>query len=289
MKKAALVTYNKLPNLNASDRLLIKPLKKRGFVPFPIPWDKKGVAWDNFDLVILRTTWDYHLRIPEFFRWLENLEEKIVNLWNPPSIIRWNMNKRYLLDLDKKGIPIIPILLVTKQNVMNIKNLLGEKKWEEIIIKPTIGASSYMIAKIRKDECNPNSPVINSILKQSDIIIQPFMEEIKKSGEFSFIFFNRKFSHAIHKTPKMNEFRTQPEFGAKEKLYNPQPYLIAQTQKILETIDSPLLYARIDGLIIHNQFYLMEMELIEPYLYFEFEKNSAEKLVEAAFELNWGL
>lgn len=285
MKNLALVTYNQLPELNYSDRLLSDPFKKYGFATEIIPWDKKNVRWKDFDLVIIRSCWDYHHRIPEFLDWLNRMEILKGHIWNPVNIIRWNLNKKYLIELEKKNVPIIPTLFIDKKNVKNIRNLLNEKDWRKIIIKPAVGASSYLITKIKAGELSSESPEIKSVLKQSEAIIQPFMEEITTEGEYSFIFINKKFSHAIHKIPKKHEFRTQPEFGAKEVLYKPEQCLIIQTQKILGEVDSPLLYARVDGLIIDNQFYLMELELIEPYLYFEKAENSAENFAEAAILL----
>lgn len=281
MKKVALVTYNRLLQLNSSDQLLIEPFRKQGYQPIIVRWDDKNVCWEDFDLVILRSCWDYHYRISQFLEWLDKLESLKVNLWNPVRIIKWNIDKKYLFELEKKGVSIVPTFLINKKNVQNIKSLLEIKGWEEIIIKPSVGASSYKIKRINTEKIYPDSPEITNILIHSDVIIQPFMEEIINKGEYSFIFIDKKFSHAIHKFPKKGEFRSQFEYGSKEVLYESKLQYIKETQKILEIIDSSLLYARIDGLIIDHQFYLMELELIEPYLYFKFEQMSAQKFVEA--------
>lgn len=274
MRKVALVTYGKQPELLEGDKLLIEPFKKHGFKPLAIPWDKKGVSWEDFDLVILRSAWDYHLKIPEFLNWLEHLESRKVNLWNPVSIIRWNMNKKYLLELKKVGVPIIPTFILNKETINDAKEIILSKGWKEIVVKPVHGASAYKIVKVKAQELDT--------LQDNEVIIQPFMKEINSEGELSFIFFNKQYSHAILKKPKREEFRSQIEFGGAELETKPPSQLISQAQQIMDKIKSPLLYARVDGLNVGGKFFLMELELIEPYLFFEKDKKSAEKFVEAA-------
>lgn len=287
MRKVALVTYSKHPELFDGDNLLVEPFKKRGFTPISIPWDKMGVEWDSFDLVIIRSVWDYHTRIREFSDWINTLEISKVNIWNPAKIIRWNMDKKYLLELKSKGIPIVPTLIINKANVQNIGNLLKDRLWEEVIIKPTIGASSYKIIRVKSRELSLHSSEIEDILRESEMIIQPYIREINLEGECSFLFFNKVYSHAVLKKPKADEYRTQPEFGGSEVGVKPDPNVIKQASNILNKIDSSLLYARVDGLIVNGQFMLMELELIEPYLFFEFEKASAERFVEAAMNTSF--
>lgn len=278
MKIVALVTYNKQPKLFDSDNLLVDPFEKHGFIAEAAPWDKKGVDWKKYDLVILRSPWNYHLQVPEFLDWIEYLEIQKVKLWNPPDIIRWNLNKKYLLELSNMGIPIIPSFIFNKKTRDSVKEIIYNKGWKEIVMKPVFGASAYKIAKIKAEYLD--------ISDDGDFIIQPFMKEITTDGEYSFIFFDNKFSHVIHKIPKQNEFRTQAELGGTETLFQPTSQQISQAQNVLNHIDSPLLYARVDGLIIENKFRLMELELIEPYLYFEKNTESAEKFVKSAIELS---
>ncbi|MBI5452479.1 hypothetical protein HY945_03375 [Candidatus Gottesmanbacteria bacterium] len=285
MRSIALVTYTQQPKLFDGDNLLVDPFKRHGFSVKVIPWDKKDILWENFDLVILRSAWDYHLRIPEFLNWLDLLESRKVNLWNPVNIIRWNMNKKYLLDLSNLGIHIIPTLLVNKDTLNYARKIADKKGWEEVVVKPTYGASAYRIEKFKSQELDVEIPQLQSILRESDIMIQPFMKEINSEGELSFIFFDKQYSHAILKKPKKEEFRSQPEFGGSEISIKPAPQLLSQAQQILGKISSPLLYARIDGVDVNGQFQLMELELIEPYLFFEKDEKSAEKFVDAAISL----
>lgn len=307
MKSVALVTYKDKPHLIDGEKLLLKAFQNQGVIPHEVPWDKVGVNWKNFDLVILRTCWNYHTKISQFLAWLDLLENQKIKVFNPINIIKWNINKRYLLDLEKMGIPIVPTLMLNKETIRDLMKIIYQAGWKEVIIKPTIGASSYKIVRIKTEalrhlkgnqlalseaeadsfqvEESDKSKVtgsIKEILKDSDLIIQPFLTEIQTEGEYSFIFFNKIYSHTILKKPKRGEFRTQPELGGTEIAINPDPDLLIQAKNIMEKIPFPLLYARVDCVVINEKLHLMELELTEPYLYFEKKAGAAENFVRAA-------
>lgn len=266
MKKVALVTYSRQPELFDGDNLLPQAFAYHGYMAEAVPWDIK-VNWQSYDLVILRSCWNYHTKITQFLNWINELESLGINLLNPRNVIIWNMNKKYLLDLEKKGVNIVP----TVDNIHQVP-----KSWKEIIIKPFYGASSYKIRKIKREELQ-NYQLENTL-------IQPFLEEISR-GEISFIFINKKFSHAVNKIPKKQEFRSQREFGGLEISITPPDTLILEAQSILKKIPSPLLYARIDGIILEGHFFLMELEVIEPYLFFEKKEKSAELFAAESIKL----
>jgi glutathione synthase/RimK-type ligase-like ATP-grasp enzyme len=117
------------------------------------------------------------------------------------------------------------------------------------------------------------------------LLLQEFMPQIQTLGETSFIFFNKKFSHCVNKKPVEGDFRVQSQFGGKYNLVQPSQELIEKAQKITETFPENLLYARVDGIVIDNDLYVMEMECIEPDLYFNLSEGSLERFVTAIVEL----
>jgi glutathione synthase/RimK-type ligase-like ATP-grasp enzyme len=270
----ALITYKDLPHLTASDQLLNKALKDQGFKTSIVSWDAQ-VNWRTFDLVIIRSCWDYHFRIKDFLEWIKMLEKLHINVQNPISIIKNNYKKTYLQTLQNRGVSIIPTEFVSQDTIADIGQLLLKHNWEEIIIKPAIGASAYKIEKLKNDE-NAISK-IEKLAQSHDILIQPFMKEIKQ-GEVSLIFFNSLFSHAILKTPAKNDFRSNYEFQSTEELYYPDKTMIKQAEFILSCIESKPLYARVDGLIVDNTFVLNELELIEPDLFFNLYPKAANTM-----------
>jgi glutathione synthase/RimK-type ligase-like ATP-grasp enzyme len=277
-KTLALVTYKKSPNLSPSDTLLINPLQKQGFTVIAAPWDDPNIDWTQFCGVILRSCWDYHTKPVDFLVWISHLEKNKVSLWNTPGIIRWNYDKHYLLDIAKNKTPIIPTVVIHKGKYASIAKIIHEKGWNDLIIKPVVGASAFNIFRMSKNNlCGQFR--IHWLNSKTDIMIQPFLKEIY-DGELSFIFIGGKYSHAVHKKPKYGNYFTN-RHDASVTLYKPSLQQIAEVQNIIDLLDERLLYARIDALLIHNTLHLMEIELIEPELFFPLYPQAAETFAEA--------
>ncbi len=262
----AFATCRALKILVADDQLAVEPLWKLGISVIPLSWDDRSTDWAQYKAVILRTTWDYHHRLPEFLDWIEDLQRKKIPLWNPPAVIRKNVSKRYLLELEKAGIPIVSTIWIPKGTKTNLKNALNEQRWSAAIIKPDISASAYRTWYTDLHLATKLQQNLDEILKDTGALIQEFRNEIN-SGEWSLIFFQRKFSHAVTKLPAPGDFRVQEELGGIVEAALPSAALIEQAEKILDQIEGPLLYARVDGIVSKDQFLLMELELIEPSLF----------------------
>lgn len=276
MKTAALVTCRQFPRLTFDDRKLVKPLFTLGVKAIPVIWDVKNINWKDFDIVIIRSPWDYHLNAEAFRVWIKKLAKENINLWNRPDAVSWNINKKYLLDLKKRGIPVIETVLSSSTPLPRIMVRHG---WDEVIIKPVIGASAYKIQKIsRRKAENFQFPA------NEEFLIQPFVKEIQTEGEISFVFIAGRFSHAVLKKPKNGEFLTWPEFGAILATIKPEGKIIRQAERIFKAIPFQTLYARIDSVNIKGKLHLMEIELNEPMLLFRFSANAAQRLAQAISE-----
>jgi len=267
MKTVGLITYSQSLELSPSDQLLVEPLRKAGFHAKGIPWDDPHVDWKIFDLLILRSPWNYYYHYEKFLTWLTRIETLNIPTWNPIPILRWNTNKRYLLDLEQKGVPIIPSIIIDKQSKQTLTDIRKKYHWTDVIIKPIIGESSYGIDRISPNDQQAQQ-TIDELLTRTDVLAQQFIPEIYE-GEFSLIFFNGVFSHAVMKRPKNTDFRTDRRFGGKFISLEARPKLIDQASRIIKTIKTPLLYARVDGIIKNGKFYLMELELTDPQLFFD--------------------
>src|SRR3989338_1610696 len=176
--KIAFVTYAKSPGLTPSDKLLVKPLEMFGHQLFPAPWDNPKIDWREFDVLILRSCWNYHLYVDGFLFWLNNVKQLGLKLWNPYQIVRWNIDKRYLFDLEKKGIEIIPTKLIKKNAVSTLKKYFSDFNCQELIVKPTIAASAYKISRFLVSEAESKQIDFQQLLTQTDCLIQPLMKEI---------------------------------------------------------------------------------------------------------------
>lgn len=271
MKRIALATCAAWPELTADDRLLITALQQLDVEAVAAVWDGP-VAWGRFDGVVVRSCWDYHLRLNEFLDWIEGLEKSGVSIQNSPGLIRWNADKRYLRQLRAMGVTIPPTVWIEDQEEISSHQILDAKGWISGVVKPTVSASAHNLRRIFKDE-----PVVHL---KGPAMIQPFIPEIVSSGEWSLVFFSGEFSHAVIKRPKTGDFRVQWEFGGSAEIAKPADEIVAQATNVIALLPEKPLYARIDGVNCSGGFILMEVELIEPDLFLGLG-NAANRLAQA--------
>lgn len=286
MKEIALVTYKENPKLLDGEQLLAEGLRKRGFQVSEIPWDESGIDWESFNNVILRASWDYHTRLKEFTTWLNRLKEEGVNFWNPIDIIEWNLDKHYLEELEIKGIPIIPTVFIDQGQPYDLEKCVGQLDTDTVIVKPTVGASAYGVGKFKVNDSIPIKQYVEQMLYHSDVMVQKFMPQILTQGEYSFVFFDKEYSHSSLKKPAKTDYRTQPHFGGSEGPVFPSDDLIVQAKKVVDSVESPLLYARVDGVDDCDVLRLMELELAEPYLFFEQDPQAIDRFIAAMGKLD---
>jgi len=271
MNTVALVTYRDLPHLSASDRLLLEPLAALGVHATPAVWDDPAVVWEEFDAVVVRSTWDYHKRILEFDEWLSHLAGVGARVWNPTAVLRWNSDKRYLLELRNLGVPIVPTAILTRDRVVDLAYLLQSNGWNRCVVKPTVSATAHRTWLTEPATAQRDQKELMSMMMYSDVIVQPFLQEIVQEGEYSFVFFGGKYSHCVHKRPRRGDYRTQPDFGGSWRIFDAPKFWVAQARGILMKLPLPPLYARVDCIVQHDRLALMELELIEPDLGMTYE------------------
>jgi glutathione synthase/RimK-type ligase-like ATP-grasp enzyme len=278
--KIGILTCARLPELLESDQKLIPLFTKENITAKAVIWDDESVDWTEFDYLIFRNTWDYYQKEIAFNLWLNKIESLRIKTLNPISVIQKNKHKFYLKELEKEGISILPTIFLEKNSTLNLQNLIPES-WEKIVIKPAFSAGSYLTKLIERSELESIQTEFNEHFETKDFLLQEFRPEIKDLGESSFIFFNGKFSHAVNKKPIENDFRVQIQYGGKYTLIQPNDDLLQQAELVLSKIPEKLLYARIDGIVIENKLHLMEIELIEPDLYFDLADGARERFVDS--------
>jgi len=259
VKQLALVTYRGCPELTDDDRLLIPVLRDLGVDARPIMWDDPDADWNSFDQVVLRSCWDYHLRPSEFLAWIETLERRGVALQNPAPLVRWNADKRYLRQLEARGIVIPGTYWLEEGQRVSVVDVLERYCWDGAVLKPTVSATAYKTRLISAKEADE--------IVQGPAMVQEFVPEVQTLGEWSLIFLGGEFSHSVRKFPAAGDFRVQTQFGGVVQAAVADSRLVAKAAAVLGTIDGPTLYARVDGLDRDGEFVLMELELIEPVLF----------------------
>ena len=273
--RVAFVTYRGLPDLNADDRLAATALTDLGLRADAVCWDDAGVDWPSYGAVVLRSTWDYYLRVAEFHTWIDRLEATGTRLWNPPRLLRWNTDKRYLAHLSHPDLAPPPTGILDRGSSVDLRALLEAHGWDEAVLKPAISADGFSTERTSLAEAAADQAVLDMMLGRGDVVIQRLVPEIRSHGEISLMFFGGVFSHAVSKRPKTGEFRVQERLGGMIARTEPPPRLVENARDLLTSLAPGSLYARVDVVATRERFVLMELELVEPSLYFEHDPQSA--------------
>lgn len=286
MSKVAFVTYRQHPRMTADDSTLYKPLADYGIRLSGAAWDDLTVRWMDFDAVVLRSTWDYHLRLPEFLQWIDSVEGAGVSVWNPPALVRWNAEKTYLREIAARDVAIVPTVWLAQGDAADLPALLAAQGWSEAVIKPSVSASAYKTWRVSAAQAAGHQGRLDSLLKQSGVLVQAFIPQIATHGEWSLVFFRQwngtvTFSHGVCQQPEVGDMRVQVEYGGQIVSRQPPAALVTQAHRILDIVPYEWLYVRVDGLFVDEQFALMELEFIEPHLFLSEDREAPQRFAAA--------
>lgn len=260
----------------SDDELAIESLRSLGWRVETVSWRDKTARWNEFDLVVIRTTWDYQKYPGEFLATLERIDS-LTSLENSLDTVRWNLDKRYLREMESRGVRIVPTIWEGNYDEDSFEQWLEEFSTDEIIIKPTVSATAQNTFRLRTFD-----PELTTIFERHPFMVQPFLRSIVDEGEYSLFSFNGELSHAILKTPKSGDFRVQEEHGGIITELEPGSQLIDAAAQALNTIERDLLYARVDLVRVEDGgFALMELELIEPALYLRMNNDAPRRFAAA--------
>ncbi len=265
--RVALVTSEALPHLYEDDLLLVSALDEIGIDSRPTIWSDDSVDWLAFDALVIRSPWDYFVRVMEFRAWLQARIASGVCLCNSGEILDWNFDKRYLQDLAAAGVSLVPTIVVPQGDRPDIVALARAQGWEEIVIKPTISGGAYRTHRFRLNDADRYRDDITRTLLDRGLLIQPFLPEILSEGELSLLFFDGVFSHAICKRPKDGDYRVQFQFGGTTETVDVRAEWVEGARACIAATPALPVYARVDGVIRDGQFLLMELEVFEPLMF----------------------
>jgi glutathione synthase/RimK-type ligase-like ATP-grasp enzyme len=227
-------------------------------------------------VALIKSPWDYFDRIEEFNAWLKKIESLNVRLLNPVDIVRWNSDKHYLQDISDAGLPVTPTRFIEKGATPDLMSWFRVFRTDRLIIKPSISGGSKNTFQFSEADVPELEPTIKELLKSEGFMVQPFLKEIQDEGEWSFLFFNGTFSHCLLKKAKAGDFRVQHYLGGTIHPQTPEPQLLQSAERYVRQFAKGCLHARVDGVITGGEFHLMELELIEPFLFLFTDENSYE-------------
>ena len=247
-----------------------------------VDWDDSKIDWSRYAIALLRSTWDYTQRLPEFLGWAERTA-KITRLLNPLDIVRWNTDKHYLHDLAAAGVPVVPSFFIEPGQSAD-----ALPDHDEFVVKPAVGAGSRDAQRYVRSERTAAAIHAQRLLDANrSVLVQPYLEAVDRHGESALLYFNGSYSHSIRKGAllKHGEAATRALFAAEHisarSADADERALAEQTLAAIPFI-RPLLYARIDMIRdAENKPRILELELTEPSLYFAFDEGSVQRFAAA--------
>ncbi|PWN07299.1 ATP-grasp domain-containing protein [Rhodohalobacter mucosus] len=270
-----------LANILKEDQLLQEALKERGITSVRVDWADPEVDWESFKCVVFRTTWDYFERFREFTLWL-NRVEKLTRLCNDISLIRWNMDKHYLKDLENRGIPVVDSLMIEKESTLDLRSLLEESGWTEGVIKPCVSGAARHTYRVNRESAAEIEKFIRPLLSGESFILQPFLPEIMTTGEDTLMVIGGEVTHAVRKVAKEGDFRVQDDHGGTVHEYKPLQEQVQLAVKAMDACNPEPVYGRVDMVRnLEGEWVVMELELIEPELWMRTHPEAAEVFAEA--------
>ena len=292
--RIALATCSTFPELDADEAPVLGALAERGVDAVPAVWDDPAVDWSVFDLVVIRSTWDYSPRREEFLAWAGSLPA----VANPVAALTWNTDKTYLRDLEAAGLPTVPTIWLDPAR--NFTSRAVHTRFPAIgdfVVKPTVSAGAKHTGRYNSNEADQRGLAIvhaRDLLRAGrHVMVQPYLSRVDTAGETGLVYVDGEFSHAVRKGPLLEgPYRgveglfKQEEMAAREATPDERAVadrvMAALPDVVPGAADQPLLYARVDLLPgPDGSPVLLELELTEPSLFLSLSDGARERFADA--------
>ena len=276
--RVALATCKQLPEPDLDEPLVLAALAKAGIDAKVLAWDDEQAPFADQDLVVMRSTWNYYKHLDAFLAWTRKTAAA-TRLLNPAPIAGWNATKTYLLELEKRGVDVVPTELVMRGSTRRLEEILHERGWDEVVIKPLVSAGSFRTERfsIAASSVVSGQTFLDALVVDRDAMVQRWMPSVETHGERSLVWIDGAITHAIRKTPRFaggsEQVTGEVAIADDERAF---------AERALAGLPAELLYARIDMVRDGEEsLRLMELELIEPSLFFQQSKTALARFVAA--------
>ncbi len=268
----ALVTCRAAADLDTDLPLLHRELPEASVVA----WDDPTVDWGACSIAIVRSTWDYHTRRPDFLRWARHVSD-VSTLWNPIDLIAWNTDKRYLAELGRGGVPIVPTTFVGDPH--DIDRAASEGAFDgDVIVKPTVGASASGVLLARDDPASAEQHARSLVRSGAEAMVQPYLDAVEQGGETGLVYLGGEFSHAFRRRVVL------PSAGGDNGLLGLETSEARGATEAERLVGDAVMdrlpetaYARVDLVGTPTGPVLLELELTEPSLFLHLDPGAAAR------------
>ena len=275
-RRIALCTWSDPSYVDPEPPQIAQALQAEGIQAEVVVWHDE-VDWASFDLVVIRSTWDYFDRLAEFLDWADRVAA-VTRIINSPKVIRWNAHKGYLAELGEAGIPVLPSLALAKGAARAVDRMTATG-WTDVVIKPAVDGGARQALKTSAGAPEAADHLL-TLVEAGDTIVQPYAPSVEL-GENSLFFFGGAFSHAVRKVPKAGDYRVQAMHGGSEEVHEPTSAELDVAARAMAHAPDELVYARVDLIDVAGRPTLMELELIEPDLFLRMAPGSVERFAAA--------
>ena len=280
-RRCAYLTMDDISGFVSDAELSFAPMAELGWDVEMVPW-RSDVDWDAYELVYICTPWDYQNDVAAFLDVLASVEQSSARLVNGLDLVRWNLEKTYLRELEMRGADIVPSRFLERFDAARVGACFDAYGSDTIVVKPVVGANADNIFVLARPLPDDVIDELARVFADRPFFVQPFIDSVRSEGEYSLFFFGGEYSHAILKKPKPGDFRTQEEHGADILSVEAPAVLVETARHVLAVVNPQPVYVRADFVRgTGERFLLMELELIEPALYFRTDPGSAARFARA--------
>lgn len=274
--RVAVATCKSIPEPDVDEDVLLAALSAAGADARALAWDDPAAPFAEHDVVVLRSTWNYYEDVEAFLAWVDRTAAA-TRLLNPPHVVRGNVVKTYLRDLEARGVPVVPTEFVAKGSRRALRDVLEARGWRDVVIKPTVSAGSFRTKRFGEEAVEEGQRFLDGLAADRDAMVQRWVPSVETYGERSIIWIDGEVTHAVRKSPRFA--------GGEEEVSGELP--VAQDERAFaERAVAPhagdLLYGRVD--MVRDEegaLRVMELELVEPSLFFLQCPRALERFVAA--------
>lgn len=261
------------------DEAVVAALRRAGAAARIEYWDDPSVDWAAADAVVIRSVWNYQGRRDDLVSWAADVGE-VTSLFPDADVVRWNTHKSYLLELEDRGVPIVPTAWLGRGDEVDLAALATSRGWDRVVAKPAVGAGS--VGLVVAPEPAVAQDEFAALVADHDVLVQPLYDRIMTDGERSVVLVDGRVSHGLHKMPAADEVRVQVEFGGRYSPWDVDRETARLAEWTVESMGVDPLFARVDLVPSDDgTWHVIEVELVEPALFVDWAPGSADRLARA--------